>query len=239
MGADYNKSMKKTALVTIISFIFLMVSSAVAWALKFFEFENGWIVLSLGAALLVVSGIITIVLRRPPKLSAISLVMNAVTMGLCIRAWYILRGLDNNFLTMFLVCLACMAYLWIFYIISFIPFVERHYFIFFIGYLLLSAVAYILVMALTDTTFVSTFGYYMIIQIGFLFALCVEADTFSHLLRNLTLSTFSVFVVAALIAIICLAGDGLDLDFDFDSSFDGGAGKGKRKSLKDEQVIMD
>ena len=230
--------MKKTALVTLISFIFLLISSAVAWALKFLELTNGWAVLGTGAALLAVSGIIAFAVRKAPKLSGISLILNAVAMGLCIRAWYILRGLDNSFLTMFLVCLACMAYLWLFYLISFIPFVERHFTAFFIGYLLLSGVAYILVVILTETTFVSTFGYYMIIQIGFLFALCAEAETFSRLLRNLTISTFSVFVVAIIIAVICLAGDGLDLDFDFDASFDG-AGKGKKRSLRNEHVIMD
>ena len=237
--------MKKTALVSIISFIFLVISSLVAWALQFSGIKNHWLMWGIAAIMLTTSIVVAVIIRERPKLSAINLVINAAATGFFIRAWYIFRGYENGFLTMFMVCLACMAYLWLFYAINLIPFVERHFFAFFIGYFIISGIAYIAVIALTHTTFVSTFGYYMIIETGFLVALCFEANTFSRFLRLLALSTFSVIIVAVIIAILFIAGEGGDLDVDLTFSPDatgsyGTAGDGgRRRKPMHDRVEMD
>ena len=240
----YNKVMKKTVLVTIVSFLFLMLSSLVAWALRFADLKNCWLAWGIAAILLTISIVVALVVRTRPKFSVINLVLNAVAMGFFIRAWYMFRGFDNSFLTMFFVCLACMAYLWVFYAICYIPFVERHFFAFFIGYFIVTGIAYIFVIAFTQTTFVSTFGYYMIIEMGFLIALCFEAQTFSRFLRLLALSTFSIIIVTIIIAVLFVTGEAPDADFDVDFSgaspdADVPHGGGKRKPLKDDHVIMD
>ena len=84
----------------------------------------------------------------------------------------------------------------------------------------------------------------MIIEMGFLIALCFEAQTFSRFLRLLALSTFSVIIVAIIIAVLFVAGEAPDADFDVDFSgaspdADVPHGGGKRKPLKDDHVIMD
>ena len=149
----YNKVMKKTVLVTIVSFLFLMLSSLVAWALRFADLKNCWLAWGIAAILLTMSIVVALVVRTRPKFSVINLVLNAVAMGFFIRAWYMFRGFDNSFLTMFFVCLACMAYLWVFYAICYIPFVERHFFAFFIGYFIVLALfIFVSVLAAVFTT---------------------------------------------------------------------------------------
>ena len=145
--------MKKTVLVTIVSFLFLMLSSLVAWALRFADLKNCWLAWGIAAILLTMSIVVALVVRTRPKFSVINLVLNAVAMGFFIRAWYMFRGFDNSFLTMFFVCLACMAYLWVFYAICYIPFVERHFFAFFIGYFIVLALfIFVSVLAAVFTT---------------------------------------------------------------------------------------
>ncbi|MBQ7307993.1 MAG: hypothetical protein IJW82_05640, partial [Clostridia bacterium] len=136
------------------------------------------------------------------------------------RAWYVFRVFNNSLLTMILVSLTCNLYLWIFYLLAKIPFLKNHFYWTFWVYLLASIIAYVLVVCYTKTTYVSTFGYYMIIQIAFMFALCSECKTIFDLIRNITLSTYSVFVVIVIILLLLLSEDSdFDLsgfEFDFD-----------------------
>ena len=62
----------------------------------------------------------------------------------------------------------------------------------------------------TKTSFVSTFGYYMIIEAAFILALCDSSNNYLELFRNITLSSYSVFIVAIIIALLML-----ETDFDF------------------------
>jgi hypothetical protein len=75
----------------------------------------------------------------------------------------------------------------------------------------------------------------MIIEIAFLFAMFSSSEDWRELVRNVTLSSYSVFFVAILIALMILSGDGADFDFDFDFSFDGldfGSSSSKPKKTK-------
>ena len=74
----------------------------------------------------------------------------------------------------------------------------------------------------TKTTYVSTFGYYVIIEIAFIFAMCKNQNKMQKLFKDIVLSTYSIFVVAIIIAIIMLGADSIDgIDPSLDPDFEG------------------
>ncbi len=80
--------------------------------------------------------------------------------------------------------------------------------------MILSIISYVLVVIFTKTTFVSTYGWYMIIEIAFIFALGIDYYDNEELFKGIVISTYSVIVVAILMLLIMLSGDGIDLSFD-------------------------
>ena len=189
-----------------------MISSTFAYFLRYLPITNAWIIVLIGIGILIVSGLISIISKKNILLNVLCFTISAVALGFCIRAWYIFRGFDNSFLTIFLVSLACVAYLWIFYLLTYIPFVEKHFNLFFWLYFIISFIVYLILVFTTKTTYISTFGYYMIIEMSFIFALCSECENMKELIKSLTLSTYSVFVVA--IFIILAMSDGSDFSID-------------------------
>ena len=220
---------KKLMFVTAAALAFLAAASLTAYLLGFIKISNtdyGWIFLAAGVLLLIASGIAAFKVRTVSGVNIACFAANAVALGLCIRAWYILRGLENNFLTMLLICLACIACLWIFFLIGLIPSVARHVKLYFWIFSGASFAAYILVIIFTETSFVSTFGYYMLVVAAFIYAMCAEVADLKGLMRSLTLSTYSVFAVAVIAAVVVLTGEG---DFSFDFSPDVSSNKRKKK----------
>ncbi len=212
--------MKRISIVSLASFIFLMLSSVVALVTKTIFSEAKWALVA-GCATLIVSGVLALIIRENVAVNVVCFFISSVAMGLLIRAWYILRGLENSFLTMVLISLLLVAYLWLYFAISRIPFIRGSrtgMIIFSAVFVVLSVVAYIILVNKTETTYLSTIGYYAIIELGFIFAMSLEARDRDELIRNLTLSTYSVFVVAVIVAVFviiaALGGDGLDCDCD-------------------------
>lgn len=175
--------------------------------------------LIIGIAILAVSGIIALIVRENTKVNVFCFILSAVAMGFIIRAWYILRNLDNSIFTTLLISLGAVVYLWIYFALIRIPVVRES-----AGvtvavsalYVIISIVIYVLLVLKTETSFVSTVGYYAFIELSFIFAMSFEVNNNEELMRNLTLSTYSVFVVAAIVGVIALmaaAGDG-DCDCD-------------------------
>lgn len=173
----------------------------------------------IGIAILAVSGIIALIVRENTKVNVFCFILSAVAMGFIIRAWYILRNLDNSIFTTLLISLGAVVYLWIYFALIRIPVVRES-----AGvtvavsalYVIISIVIYVLLVLKTETSFVSTVGYYAFIELSFIFAMSFEVNNNEELMRNLTLSTYSVFVVAAIVGVIALmaaAGDG-DCDCD-------------------------
>ena len=221
--------MKKITLVSLFSLLFLSVSSTVAYMLKYIPITNKWVALGIGVGVLAISGIVCWIKDRNKVINGICFVVNAFALGFCIRAWYIFREFDNSLGTMLLVSLACLAYLLVFYFILYIPFIENYYELYLLIFLILTVIVYLVVIFTTKTTFVSTFGYYVIIEIAFIFAMSKPARTFFDLFRNVLISTYSVFVVALIIAVIMSGGDGLD-------GFDIGGADVPLSSPKDDKV---
>lgn len=212
--------MKKITLVSAASFLFLMICSIVARFTKGLFFGQKMVLpLIIGIAILAVSGIIALIVRENTKVNVFCFILSAVAMGFIIRAWYILRNLDNSIFTTLLISLGAVVYLWIYFALIRIPVVRES-----AGvtvavsalYVIISIVIYVLLVLKTETSFVSTVGYYAFIELSFIFAMSFEVNNNEELMRNLTLSTYSVFVVAAIVGVIALmaaAGDG-DCDCD-------------------------
>ena len=213
--------MKKSVLVLFVSFAFLLVCSLCAYLLGAFSVDAGWVMLSVGLALLVFSGVICAFAGENIILNAVCFALSAIAFGFCIRAWYIFRGFDNELYVMVLVSLCAAFYLFVLYSLSLIPALNRHKAIYTVVFLLLSGIMYLLAVLLTKTTYVSTFGYYMIIEIAFLFALYAEAEGKKSLFRYLTLSAYSVLGVALMIAIVALTALSGDGDCDLSDCADG------------------
>ena len=210
--------MKKITLVSLASFVFLFICSSVEYILRP-HLENVWIALAFGILLLILSGVIAIFAKESVRLNLVCFLISAVAMGFLIRAWYINRGFDNTYGVMMLVSLAAVLYLWIFFAGTRLPFIKGKklfYVIYTVLYFVISVVGYIIVVFNTKTTYVSTFGYYMFIEAAFILAMSLKVDTTEELIRNLTLSTYSVFAVAVIVlifAIFAALGDG-DCDCD-------------------------
>lgn len=202
--------MKKITLVSLMSLVFLSLCSGFEVLARNYFFESPWIPLVIGVIILIFSGILSANAKKNIVLNSICFLANAVALGFCIHAWYMYRCYENSIGVMLLVSLACVVYLLIFYLSLYIPFLEKHINVYIWIYLALSLVGYLIVMFNTETTYVSTFGYYMIIEIAFILAMCNHQLTAKHLFRDIVLSTYSVLIVAIIIALIMLGADSLD-----------------------------
>ena len=221
--------MKKTFKIFLMSLVFLTLCSIVGYFTKYANFKDVWGPLVIAAPILLLSIILSIIGKYYKTINIVSFVMNAVALGFCIRAWYILRNFDNSLWIMLAISVVASSFIWLFYLFSFLPGFDSHPITDTLLFALIFLVFYIILVAKTKTTFVSTLGYYLIIELGFLFASLAAASDNWKLFRNISLSTFSVIAVAIIIAII--AGSG---DFDIDISgldFPCETKKRKRKKL--------
>ena len=227
--------MRKVFIVSILSFLFLTIASIVTYILKFIVFKNAWMPLIIGVAILSASGVLAIFGKRKLWINIVCFTVSGIALGFCIRSWYAFRKFDNGLGVLTLVSLCCVLYLWIVFALSRLKFARNHPTLFVIIVTLLSLTAYVLLVVFTKTTYVSTFGYYMIIEIAFLFAMFSSTDDEFELFRKVTLSTYSVFVVAIIIVIMLLSGEGGDVDFDLsgiDLDFNIGSSNGKKTKKK-------
>lgn len=229
--------MKKITLVSLISFLFLIISSLVAYFLRYIDGVNDKICLIIGVIILVLSGLIKLIFKRKKLISIFCLILSSIALGFMIRSWYIFRNFDNSLLVMLLVSLACIVHLWIFYLLLYIPFIDKHYVAYTIIFIIASIIVYLFVMGFSQTTYISTFGYYMIVEMSFVIGLCMSSRTYTDLINNMSICSYSVFIVAVVIAILMIAGDGADFDFSFDLG--GGDSLSDKKSPKDKKVIND
>ena len=205
---------RKIGFVSLMSLIFLIAASLTAFGTGYLpcpKREYYMAYLAGGVLILILSGLAVFIVRKNTAVNVICFMANSVALGLCIRSWYILRELENNLLTLFLVCIACIAYLWIFFGLCLIPAIKRHIKLFFWVWLFLSFIGYTVAVALTETTFLSTFGYYMLVVSSFIYAIVSHSEDKKQLMRALTLSTYTVVVVAIIVAVLIFAEDA-DLD---------------------------
>ena len=128
-----------------------------------------WIIF-IGFALLIFSGIIILFSKRDILFNIICYIINSIALGFCLRSWYMFREFDNDLWITLLVSLSCVVYLLIFYFLLYIPFFNKHFMFYIWTFFILTLIAYIIVVATSKTTFVSTFGYFVIVEISFIFS---------------------------------------------------------------------
>lgn len=222
--------LKKLGFITVMALAFLLVASVVAFVSGFLpgqEQEYYILYLIAGVAVIVLSGIVALIVKKNAAVNAVCFFVNGVALGICIRAWYLYRRIDNDIFTLILVCIACIAYIWLFVALCQIPVLARHIRAFFWVWLILSALGYFAAVTFTKTTFVSTFGIYMLVLCSFAYAVVRPAENKRELLRTLTVSTYTVFVLIVIIAVLSAASaDGFNLNFPSGSgnNKDGGQG---------------
>lgn len=210
--------MKKITVVSLASFIFLFICSLVAKITMPF-FSDYATPLIIGVSVLAGSGLLAFIVRENVKTNILCSVISAVAMGFVIRAWYILRGLENSITVMTLISLGAVVYLWIYFALIRIPDIRESAGLTVavtVLYTLFSLIIYVLLVTGTETSFVSTIGFYAFMELSFIFAMSLEVNDNKELIRNLTLSTYSVFIVAVIVLIFALAAaGGGDCDCDF------------------------
>ena len=178
--------MRKNLKICGISLIFFIISSIIAYLLKYMKLINPIVPLLVGFGILIFSGILAFVAKKLYFLNIVCFILNSIALGLCIRAWYIYRNFDNNIWIMLLVSLVSSLYILIFYLYSRIPIFDRHPVLMTLLFFVISIVAYILLVIYTKTTFLSTYGYYMIVEISFLFASFSSENSNEELFRKLS-----------------------------------------------------
>lgn len=206
--------MKKITIVSILSILFLAGCSITEYLLRNHYFEKFITPLIIGFALLIFSGIIILFSKRDILFNIICYIINSIALGFCLRSWYMFREFDNDLWITLLVSLSCVVYLLIFYFLLYIPFFNKHFMFYIWTFFILTLIAYIIVVATSKTTFVSTFGYFVIVEISFIFAMCRTHENFEDIFYNVTISSYSVLIVAIIMLLIMLECDSFD-GFDF------------------------
>ncbi len=224
--------LKKVTIVSIISAIYMIIASLIGYFTKNTTIVNPLIMLLIGGGCGIFSLLIYALLKKYKIGLYLSLFLSANALGFMIRSWYIFRGFENKLWVMILVSLSCVLCLWIYYFLLKIPFFKEHQIGFSVIALIFSLIIYIVLIINTETTFISTFGYYMIVEIGFIFALYMNATDYHELLKNIVKSSYAIFIVAIIILIIILLAQGGDFDVDLSGSGGGYASSRKKKRTR-------
>lgn len=222
--------MNKVTIFSLTSFIFLCISSVTAYLLRYTNLKLAT-TLIIAFTIIIISAVISIIFRKTVCAKYIGLSLNSISLGFSIRSWYIYKGYDNSLLLMLSIIALCIGILIVFYFLLYIPLFDRHCGIYTIVFMIVGAVGYCFLVALTKTTWVSTLGFYLVIMAGFIIGMCIEADTFQSIMLNALICSFSVLIVAIIIAIIVLGGDGFDFDIS-GGSLDGYASPRNKKVNK-------
>lgn len=122
-----------------------------------------------------------------------------------------------------------MAYLLIIIAISDIPVVKNNDTLFGILITIIfvsTIVAYIIIVNKVKTNWFSTFGYYLIVQIGIIIGYFVIREGDENIIDVMLYSSYTVIIVVIIIAIIIGGADSLDLDVHVN-----GEGKKKKKNV--------
>ena len=232
--------MKRTALILLSSFLFLTVASLFAYMLRYTDLGEAYIYLIIGVGILIASSVLAYFSAEHIPLNIICFFLSSAALGFLIRSWYIFRDFDNTVGVMLLVSLACLAHLLLFCLVAELPPIKRHKAAAAVIYGIISLGVYLYVVFTTKTTFVSTFGYYMIVEIAFLWAIIASGEDRASLIRSITLSTFSVFGVAVIIALMMLSGGDCDISgCDCDCGCDCNPGDGGKKKKGSTDISAD
>lgn len=210
-----------------VSLIFLIVTSVVCFLARFIPLGFNPI-FGIATGILAFGIIISTVFwrRRKGKIVAkiVSIFVNAVAMGFYLRSWYINRQFDNPLWLMLCVALLASVYLLIFVLPLYIDAINRHYGWYLLVFTILSLAGYICLVVFTSTTWVSTLGYYGLLELGFIMTMSMDGNNRIKLYTSWQVASYTVMVCAVIILIIVFGGDGIDGLFDGVGGGDVGGG---------------
>lgn len=221
--------MKRIGRMLLASFLFLSVCSVVGYLARYTEITNFWIMFGIACGVLAVG--IGLGFVKHVSCKIVAFFVNAVAMGFFLRSWYINRGFDNSLLLMLGVAALAVAYTVIFVLPLLIPAVSRHYGVYVTLFVLLSLGGYVALVVCTTTTWVSTLGYYGILQLSFILGMSFACNDLEDEARALWISSYSIIVCAAIILLMVLGGEGCDGCDGSGDCCDCGGGSGLRSPL--------
>lgn len=200
---------KSLLLFCLYSFSFFLLSAAVTASAGRFGFEKPMFPLLIGFSVIVANVIAAIIMNdhevNSKIITAVCSVLNSVALGFAVRAWYMFRHINNPFPVLILVAVLEVVYLSAAFALFSIKFVRRHFRIFWAIFTVLTIAAYVLCAVFVKADFVSTAGYWLIVQ--WIFALAMIVEDKEHIFPAITLASFGVFIVALIILVIILAED--------------------------------
>lgn len=199
--------MKRILRAICASFIFLAVVSVTGYLARF-GINEFWTAFLIGCGILLVSVFVGIIKHPAAKITAFFI--NAVSMGFFLRSWYINRNFDNSIILMLGIAALAVCYMLVFALPLYIPAVSRHYKIYLLVFVLLSLGGYIALVCCTVTTWVSTLGYFGLLQLSFIMGSSFKCDDLDDEIVALWVSSYSIIICAVIILIVVLAGDGCD-----------------------------
>ncbi|MCH5159408.1 MAG: hypothetical protein J1F66_00985 [Clostridiales bacterium] len=235
--------LKRCLTTLLVSILFLFATSVVAYFAQYIPL-GFWGMFGIASGVLFLGFVMVLLTRRYNFVKLIIVALNSVAMGFYLRSWYINRGFNNSLWLMLAVSLLASVYFVVFLLPLLIPALNRRYGWYLLAFTLLSIVGYVLLVVLTKTTWVSTLGYYGILQLGFIISLSFKCDSREELYNSFLASSYSVAVCAIIILIIVVSdGNALEgLDF-LSGGFDSGVSspldkKNKTQSNDLPKIIM-
>ena len=202
--------MKRCLSTLLVSILFLFATSVVAYFARYVPLDF-WATFGIASGVLGLGLLLLLLIRRYNFVKLIIVAINAVSMGFYLRSWYVNRGFDNPLWLMLAVALLASVYFVVFLLPLLIPALNRHYGWYLLIFTLVSIVGYVLLVVLTKTTWVSTLGYYGILQLAFIISLSFKCNERKELYNSFLVASYSVAVCALIILLIVLGeGDGLD-----------------------------
>ena len=187
-----------------------------------------WQIFGIASGILVAGLILSLSCRKNKSVKLTSIFINAVAMGFYLRSWYINRGFNNPLWLILCVSLLAAAYIFVFILPLYIDAINRRYGWYLLVFSLLSIAGYVCLVVLTKTTWVSTLGYYGLLQIGFIISMSMNGSSKLKLYASWQIASYTVAVCAAIILIIALGGDAAG---DFLDGFSGGGSDGKSRGI--------
>lgn len=201
--------MKRCLQTLAISSAFLIVTSVVGYIARFIPLDFWWI-FGIATGILVVGIVVSCAFGKRRRIKLISVFINAVAMGFYLRSWYINRGFDNPLWLMLCMALLASVYLLIFILPLYINAINRHYGWYLLAFTILSIAGYVCLVIFTITSWVSTLGYFGLLELGFIMTMSMDGKNKIKLYTSWQVASYTVIVCAVIILLIALGGDAID-----------------------------
>lgn len=221
--------MNKNILVPVISSCIFLLSTVTSYILKNYTLTTNALLIT-AASIIAVSIILAIVLRKLIIGKILPMMLNSIAMGFAIRAWHIYKEYDLSLIEILLPLIIIMAYLLIIIAISNIPVIKNNDTLFGVLITIIfvsTIVAYIIIVNNVKTNWFSTFGYYLIVQIGIIIGYFIVREGDENIIDVMLYSSYTIIIVVIIIALLIGGADSLDFDIPVDS-----AGGKKKKNVQ-------